>query len=241
MNEPLPDIAEHSKRMRRSIVIALLFTSVLWDIKLIEMMFGFDWSSLGVYPGRLEGILGIFFAPLLHGSLEHLMANTPASIALLTIVLYGYSKSAKWALPVIYFGTGISVWLFARSSYHIGASGFTFGLMFFVFVIGILRRDRQSIGWSLIVFFMYGGMLGGLFPNDQSISYESHIAGACLGIILAFILKDRDPAWPRKQYSWELEEEAEDDDWEYEYDQAGINPETTSEIPDRKTDTRYLH
>ncbi len=204
--------------MKRSVVIALLFTSLLWDIKLIEMMFGFDWSSLGVYPRRITGLFGIIFSPLLHSSFEHLMANTPAVIVLLTVILYGYAKSARWALPVIYFGSGLLVWLFARDSYHIGASGMTFGLMFFIFVIGILRRDRQSIGWSLIVFFLYGGMLGGLLPADVSISYESHIAGACLGVVLAFMLKNRDPELPRKLYSWELED-AEDDGWEYEEDE----------------------
>jgi membrane associated rhomboid family serine protease len=233
--------AEQAKRMRRAIVAALLFTSLLWDIKLVEMMFRFDWSSLGVYPRSVSGLAGILFAPLLHGSFEHLMANTPASIVLLAVLLYGYSKSAKWVLPVIYFGTGILVWLFARNSYHIGASGLTFGLMFFVFVIGILRRDRQSIGWSLIVFFLYGGMLGGLLPDDRSISYESHIAGACLGMILAFILRNVDPALPRKQYSWEIEDESEEDGWEYEYDDAEIDPPETPVVPAEPDKTRYLH
>lgn len=240
MTEQPAEVAEQSKRMKYAIIIALLFTSVLWDIKLIEMMLGFDWSALGVYPRRLSGLVGIVFAPLLHGSFEHLMANTPAAVVLITVMFYCYSKSARYAFPIIYFGTGLLVWLFARNSYHIGASGLTFGLMFFIFVIGILRRDRQSIGWSLIVFFLYGGMVGGLLPEDKTISYESHIAGALLGIVLAFILKNVDPPLPRKLYSWELEEETQDDDWEYEFDdEIDIeHPEPPVLDPEKK---RYLH
>lgn len=197
--------------MKLAVICALLFTSLLWDIKLIEMMFGFDWSSLGIYPRRFSGLVGLFFSPLLHSSFEHLMANTPAVIVLLTIALYSYPKSAKLVIPILYVGTGACVWLFARDSYHLGASGLTFGLMFYIFVIGVLRRDKQSIGWSLIVFFLYGSMLGGLLPEDKTISYESHIAGACLGIALAFMLKNKDPELPRKIYSWELEDE--EDEW----------------------------
>ena len=236
------EVAEHSRRMRRAIVIALLFTSILWDIKLVEIMFGFDWSSLGIYPRTPSGLVGVIFAPLLHGSFEHLMANTPSAIVLLAVLLYGYPKSAKWVLPVIWLGTGLSVWLFARHAYHIGASGLTFGLMFYIFVIGILRRDKPSIGWALIVFFLYGGMLGGLFPDDQTISYESHIAGACLGILLAFMFKNVDPPIQRKVYSWELEDESESDDWEYEYDQDDADPTEDSEHnSDNGGNSRYLH
>ena len=97
------------------------------------------------------------------------------------------------------------MWLFGRESYHIGASGLTFGMMFFVFAIGVVRWDRRAIALSLIVFFLYGGMVWGVFPGDPEISYESHLFGALLGVALAVLLRKLDPERAPKRYSWEDE------------------------------------
>ncbi len=110
-------------------------------------------------------------------------------------------------MPAICMGSGLGVWLFARSSYHIGASGLNYGMMFFLFVSGILRRDRLSIAISLIVFFLYGSMVWGIFPVEPGVSFESHLFGAVLGTSLAIVLRKLDPARMKKQYDWEDERE----------------------------------
>jgi len=183
------------------------FTALLWLIKLVDVIFGFDFVQYGIFPRRPSGLMGIVWAPLIHGSLSHVFANTAPMIILGTALLYGYPKSAKIAIPVIYLGSGIGVWLFARGAYHIGASGLTFGIMFFVFTIGVLRWDKRAITLSLLVFFLYGGMIWGIFPSTPDISFESHFFGAATGIILAIMLKGQDPAPPEKRYSWEDEQE----------------------------------
>ena len=122
-------------------------------------------------------------------------------------LFYGYPRSAKFVIPVLYLGVGLIVWLFGRESYHIGASGLTFGLMFYIFVIGLLRWEKQAMVLSMIVFFLYGGMLGSLLGSDPAISFESHMAGAILGVLCAFGFKGIDPPAVRKQYSWENETE----------------------------------
>ena len=99
------------------------------------------------------------------------------------------------------------MWVFARSNYHIGASGLAYGMMFFVFVIGVLRRDRLSVVLSMIVFFLYGGMIWGIFPQREGVSFESHFFGAVSGVVMAFLLRNRDAALPEKQYEWEDDEE----------------------------------
>jgi membrane associated rhomboid family serine protease len=147
---------------------------------------------------------------LIHGSVTHLFSNTLPIVILGTAILYGYPRSAKLVIPAVYFGTGIWVWLFGRSAWHIGASGLTFGMMFFVFTIGVLRWDTRSIALALVVFLLYGGMIWGIFPGDPSVSFESHLAGALIGITLAVLLRNHDPAPPRKRYSWEDEEDMAD-------------------------------
>lgn len=207
----MDELAQHSgedaRRLRHAFMLAASFTGLLWAIKLVESVLGLDLVHYGVYPQRPSGLAGILWAPLIHGSYLHLFSNSAALIILGTALLYGYPKSARIVIPVVYLCTGMGVWLFARPAYHIGASGLTFGMMFFVFTIGALRWDARAIALALVVFLLYGSMIWGIFPGDPGISYETHFFGAVSGIVLAVMLRNYDPPPPRKQYSWELEED----------------------------------
>lgn len=197
---------EDSLRLKRSFIVVASFTAVLWLIKIVEITFGVVLIEYGVYPGQLSGLAGILWAPLIHSSFTHLFANTTPLLIIGTALLYGYPKSAKIVIPAVYFGTGLCVWLFARHGFHIGASTLTSGFMFFVFTVGVLRWDRLAIALSLIVFFLYGSMIWGIFPNKPDISFESHFFGAMIGFTLAVLLRNYDPYSPEKQYSWEEDE-----------------------------------
>lgn len=201
-------------RLRRAFALAAVFAVLLWLIKITEVAFGLDLSNLSIYPGRPETLPGLALAPLIHGSLSHLFANTAPILVLGTLLIYGYPKAARILLPAIYLGSGFGVWLFARPAWHLGASGLTFGMMFFVFTIGILRWDRRAIALSLVVFLLYGGMIWGIFPMKPDVSFEYHLFGAGIGVLLAFLLKGLDPPPPEKRYSWE-DDEAEDEDWPF--------------------------
>ncbi len=200
---------EDSRHLKRSFTVVAAFTAILWLIKMVEMAYGANLAVYGVYPGQLSGLAGILWAPLIHSSFSHLFANTAPLLILGTALVYGYPKSARVVIPAVYIGTGLGVWLFARQAYHVGASGLTFGFMFFVFTVGVLRWDRQAIALSLVVFFLYGGMIWGIFPNKPDISFESHLSGAIIGVVLAVLLRNYDPQPPEKQYSWEQDEEIE--------------------------------
>ncbi len=211
LNNPHDD----ARLLKRSFKIAAAFTALLWLVKLGETVSGAEFARYGIYPGYLQGLAGILWAPLIHSSYAHVFANTAPLLVLGTALLYGYPHSAKIVIPVVYFGTGLGVWLFAREAFHVGASGLTFGFMFFVFVIGTLRWDRRAITLSMLVFFLYGGMIWGVLPGKPGISFESHLAGALIGISLAVLLRNHDPRPPEKRYSWEEDSEDEslnDDD-----------------------------
>jgi membrane associated rhomboid family serine protease len=199
--------------LQRSFLLVAAFALLLWLIESVELLFGLDLTYLGVYPRQLDGLIGILLAPLIHGSLSHLFANTPPLILLGTLLLYAYPRSARIVIPSVYLGSGLGVWLFARSAYHIGASGLVFGLLSFLLVIGILRWDKRAIALSLAVSFLYGSLLWGIFPSKPQISFEAHLFGALVGLVLAFLLKLRDPPPPQKRYSWEDEDEEDEEDW----------------------------
>ncbi|HWP94196.1 MAG TPA: rhomboid family intramembrane serine protease [Gammaproteobacteria bacterium] len=202
MTETVPS----NMTLTRALVTSVLFVLLLWWIRLAETLFGWDLSPLGVAPREWSGLIGVFTAPLVHGSWEHLVANTPSLVLLGTALLYGYPRASRAVIPAIWLGSGLGVWLFARASFHIGASGLTHGFMFFLFIVGLIRRDRRSIVLAMLTFFLYGGMVWGIFPQqDPLISFEYHFTGALMGIISAFTLRGVDPKPPEKRYSWEEE------------------------------------
>ena len=192
--------------LRGSIKIAAGFAALIWALRFIELMAGLDVRDFAVYPRAVSGLPGILTAPLFHGSWEHLVGNTPPLVLLGTLLVYGYPRSRYLALAGIWLLSGVGVWLFARSSFHFGASGLTHGIFFYLFVSGILRRDRRSAAVLMIAFYMYGGMVMTILPYDPGVSFESHLFGAVAGAAVAFALRKIDRR-PQKKYSWEDEPE----------------------------------
>ncbi|MHC9083815.1 rhomboid family intramembrane serine protease [Luteimonas sp. RIT-PG2_3] len=167
-----------------------------------------DWRMFSVAPWSWSGLLGLITAPLLHGSPSHLIANASALLLLGTLALAVYPRATVLALPLMWVGSGLGAWLLGDpGSHHLGASGVTHGLMFLVFVLGLLRRDRPSIAAGMIAFLFYGGMLLTILPQEPGVSWQSHMGGAIGGVIAAFAFRNRDPRPPRRRYSWEIEEE----------------------------------
>ena len=158
-------------------------------------------------PLSMSGLHGIFTAPLVHSSYEHLFHNTLPLLVLGSALIYGYPETRGRALLFAWLGSGIGVWLFGRPSVHLGASGVAHGLFFYLFVIAILRRDKRSVGLMMIAFFLYGGMMMSIFPRDPQISYEAHFFGAVGGVVAALLFGRQDPKPIRKVYSWEVQED----------------------------------
>lgn len=229
---PDPHVAHDRARWQVALLLCVAFALSLWLVKLLETWSGTSLVHLGIDPRQWSGLAGILFAPFVHGSWGHLIANTLPVLVLGTALLYGYPRAARIAVPALFLAVGLGVWLFARPAYHVGASGLTFGAMSFVFTIGLLRRDRRASALAMIVFFMYGGMVWGVFPGDPQISFESHLAGALAGAVLALLLRDLDPPPPPRRYSWEVEDEvAEDLEWAERLDEDRSLPGERPPLP----------
>jgi hypothetical protein len=93
-----------------------------------------------------------------------------------------------------------------------------YGLAGFLFFSGVFRREPRSIALSLVIAFFYGGMVWGVLPGQEGISWESHLFGLLAGAVVAFFLRKQDLP-ERKKYAWEDEPESDpmDDyaDWNY--------------------------
>ncbi len=196
------------ERIRYALYGAAFLIAGIWAVWFGGWLLGWSMGDLGVVPRTPGGLLGLVFAPLAHASFAHLVSNTLPLAVLATLMLYAYPRATRAALPAIWLLSGLGVWLFARDSAHVGMSGVNHGLMFFLFLIGLLRRDRLGIAISLVVFFLWGGMLLTVLPREEHVSFEYHLAGAIVGLLAAILLFRLDPAPQRKRYSWEDEDEA---------------------------------
>jgi membrane associated rhomboid family serine protease len=205
-------------------VSAKLYDSVVWPVRMLVLMWGIaliqhftplSFIRLGVYPGEIWGLKGIFFMPLVHGDLGHILSNTAPFFVLTNMVMFFYRKVAWASFLMIYLLSGLAVWmtgfapvLFGQSSFHVGASGVIYGLAAFVFWTGIFRRNLKSIALALIVAFYYGSMIWGILPGQEGISWQGHLLGGLAGVLAAFWFKDKiEEDESPKKYSWEEEEE----------------------------------
>ncbi len=189
----------------RSIFWPALFVSTLWLIELYFEIGYARWFEMGITPRTLEGLIGIFAAPFIHGGKDHLLSNTLPLLVVGTGLFYFYDQIAYRVIAMIWFLTGTWVWLSARDETHIGASGLIYGFVLFLFISGFIRKDNRLLAVSFLVAFLYGSLVWGILPVDQSISWESHLCGSIAGIVTAIAYKKHGPARPKMQ--WEIDEE----------------------------------
>ena len=187
---------------RLALKISLAVLTVLWLVFLLDAMLGLRLTRFGLRPGSAAGLWGIITAPLLHGSLKHIFSNSMPLFVSLTAILYLYPNSSARVIPLIWLGSGVLGWFIGRPSLHFGASGFIYGLLAYVFVSGILRRDMRSISVSMLVGFLYGSMIWGVLPIRPNMSWELHLSGAVMGVALAFWYSKWDRI-PVIRYEWE--------------------------------------
>ena len=170
----------------------LVFIAIIWIVKLFEFVSGTDLGQYGLLPRHYSGLRGILFSPFLHGDWNHLFSNTVPFFVLSFLMIFNYRKVAFKSFVFIFFVSGILVWLFGRENYHIGASGLVYGMAFFIFFSGIFRKNIQSIALSLLIVFIYGGIVWGILPIDLKTSWEGHLMGAICGFSTAFYFRKTD-------------------------------------------------
>lgn len=191
-NNEQPEIVK--RRLVISVIIPLVFIILFWLIKFIEISLDINLAPYGMRPRDISQWFGIFTMPFLHGGFDHLLANTSSFLILGTILFYFYSKNSFQVLGLSWLLTGVLTWLIGReNSVHIGASGIIYAFAGFIFFSGVLSRNIRLMAISLIVVFMYGSMIWGLFPQPANVSWEGHLAGFISGIVLALIYQPPKP------------------------------------------------
>ncbi len=189
---------DEKKKLFQSLLFPALFLIIIWLVKITEIVLNINFIYLGLYPLKWSGLIGILTAPLIHADLRHLFDNSIPVFLLSAAIFYFYSPVAYKVFFLSWIITGIMVWLGGRSSYHIGASGLIYSFASFLFFSGIIRNSINLMAISLLVVFMYGGLVWGIFPYDYKISWESHLFGALTGFCLAIVYRHYGPLPPEE-------------------------------------------
>lgn len=180
------------KQIKTSALYIFGFVSLIWLVELVNMFMGHSLSRFGILPRTLQGLLGIPLSPFLHGGIWHTLLNTVPFIVLGgLIIIRGVRVFLEASLFIILAGGGC-LWLFGRSSYHVGASGLIFGYFGFIVARGWFDRSIGSIIIAFIILFSYGGIiLWGLLPVSPYISWEGHLFGLLGGVLGAWLARPK--------------------------------------------------
>jgi len=206
----------------RSLFFPSLLIIILWSIKGSELILGVSFTRLGIHPRELDGIVGIITAPLIHGDMNHLIDNSIPLFLLMLALFYFYYPIAYRVVILGWLISGFWIWVGARPyAWHIGASGLIYCFASFIFFSGILKKNPRLLAISLLVIFLYGGMVWGILPVNTMISWESHLYGGIAGLVLAFYYRnlgsketsseeDEDEEVPPELAGWQDYSEEED-------------------------------
>lgn len=160
--------------------------AAMWLVFVASALSGGALIGLGVIPRTLIGLRGILFAPFIHGSMQHLLANSIPFVILGWLVMLRDSRHFTSVTIAAMIGSGGAAWLLgAPGSVHIGASGVIFGYLGFLIVSGWYVRSLASVVLSIFVIVVWGGLVAGVMPGTPGISWQAHLGGFIAGVLTA--------------------------------------------------------
>lgn len=168
-------------------IVVAGFTVLLYLIELLDRILPANLERFGIVPRRLSGLDGIVWAPLLHGTWGHLLANTLPVLVLGFLAMAGGLGQWIAVTATIWVLSGIGVWL-TGGGLTVGASGVAFGWLAFLLVRGIFNRSLLQLGVAVVLFLYWGGMLLGVLPGNPGVSWQGHLFGAAAGVLAAWLV-----------------------------------------------------
>ena len=161
---------------------------IAWAIEIADVgfhVFGFDLDALGIWPRKVHGLSGVFLSPWLHGGWAHLTHNTVSFLGLgFVMSLAEGTRFLRTTFQLVII-SGIGTWLIGRGgSVHIGASGLIYGYFGYLILRAWTERRPLWIVTGILVALASGGMIWGVLPSEEGISWEAHLCGFIGGLAL---------------------------------------------------------
>ena len=193
MNDTQQRVQAAGVGAKRLLQPLLFFVALMWLIETVDwLLFNGALDGLGIVPRQVGGLRGIPLAPLLHGSFGHLMANTLPFLALGALVRLRHSRQFVTVSLIVIAVSGLGTWLFGPPhTVHIGASGLIFGYFAFLLVTAWYERSFSAIALAILVIALYGGIVWGILPQANGVSWQGHLFGLIGGGLAAHYVNRR--------------------------------------------------
>ncbi|CCI82779.1 rhomboid family intramembrane serine protease [Corynebacterium otitidis] len=191
---PAPTWRERAgSSLRTGLLFAIGYVAVIWGVHLINVFaFGGGLTQYGIRPLDTSSLIGVLFSPVLHVSFGHLISNTvPGAIFSFLIGLSG--ARAWWGTTafVVLIG-GLGTWFFGGvGTVHVGASLLVYGWLAYLLVRGIFNRSIGQIILGVVLGIAYSGLLWGVLPINEGVSWQAHLFGALGGVAAGVVFGER--------------------------------------------------
>lgn len=233
----------------RALLYPFLMLCAMWLGFFLQKQGFFEACNGAIIPLVPEGLKGVLLSPLLHGNYDHIIGNS-IPIAVLMFLLYEfYPEIANKIFVIGWIVSGLLVWLlppidiWTGQFYYtciIGASGLVYVLAFYLFFSGVFRWNMKLLTVSLAVALYYGGLVWGMLPEElfyhlqepSKISWQSHLSGAVVGTVLAFVFKKIGEK--KRKFIWEYPNYYSEKDDKLWQDYKERHPEDFLELPYKK-------
>ena len=183
-----------SSTLRQRILLLFALVGVMWLLEALDILTGhrLPIDEFGIRPRELRGLLSIPVMPFLHGSFQHLSANTFPFIILGSLVLVTGRATFVVVSSIVLFIGGLGTWVFGLSNTnHIGASGLIFGYLGFVLMRAWFDRKVGYLLMAAFAPFLYGGLAIGLMRTTDGVSWTGHFFGFVGGVVAAWLMRPR--------------------------------------------------
>ena len=177
---------------RKSQISAILgFTVCVWAVSIAGFVYPVVIDQLALAPREPAQWWGVASMVFVHGDLAHLLANTAPMLVLLFLLQVRCADTflGLWLSSLLV--SGVLLWLAGRTGLHIGASGLVFALFGIHLANGVFNRTLMDVAIALIVGFAYWGMLAGVLPTQNGVSWDGHLAGLIAGILCSWFFRRR--------------------------------------------------
>ena len=253
------NIENKKNSFSRAIIVPLLLLLIMWMVFYFDKKYHLNLHEFSILPRSVKHCLGIIISPFIHGDLNHIFSNSLPVLVLGTLLYYYYQEIAFKITLLTIVLTGLFIWFFGnldsnKESFHIGASGLVYSMASFLVISGFIRKHKLLFGISLLVIFLYGTFIWGIFPIEfqkailfyqgpDNISWEGHLGGFLSGTFLAFVYKNT--GFKKEEYSWEKETDDEENEdypyWMEGIDKASEDNENESSIPKSSPDPLQIN
>lgn len=177
--------------VRARLGLLALVCALMFGIFVANVLSGFALNRYGIIPRDAYSFWTIFTAPFIHGSLIHLLNNLTGLVIFSSLCLIHSIRRYLLNSLFIIISVGLLVWWWGRPAPHIGASGWVFGLWSLCIATAWFERKFVNIVVAIFVILFYGGLIYGVFPSDERVSFESHLFGMLMGFCCAYLNANR--------------------------------------------------